>query len=113
MLLAFSSRVRFAALAVANAIVINVASGQGPAPSPLIPAPPPPPAKVPVLESQPSPAPEFTKADFETFLDALIPSQLRNRNIAGAVVSVVKDGQVLFQKGYGYADVEEKKTGAS
>ena len=109
MLLAFSSRVRFAALAVANAIVINAASGQGPAPSPLIPAPPPPPAKVPVLESQPSPAPEFTKADFETFLDALIPSQLRNRNIAGAVVSVVKDGQVLFQKGYGYADVEEKK----
>ena len=109
MLLAFSSRVRFAALAVANAIVINVASGQGPAPSPLIPAPPLPPAKVPVLEPQPSPAPEFTKADFETFLDALIPSQLRNRNIAGAVVSVVKDGQVLFQKGYGYADVEEKK----
>ena len=54
-------------------------------------------------------APELTKADFETFLDALIPSQLRNRNIAGAVVSVVKDGQVLFQKGYGYADVEEKK----
>ena len=109
MLLAFSSRVRFAALAVANAIVINVACGQGPAPSPLISAPPPPPAKVPVLEPQPSPAPEFTKADFETFLDALIPSQLRNRNIAGAVVSVVKDGQVLFQKGYGYADVEEKK----
>jgi CubicO group peptidase (beta-lactamase class C family) len=53
--------------------------------------------------------PELTKADFETFLDALIPSQLRNRNIAGAVVSVVKDGQVLFQKGYGYADLEAKK----
>ena len=56
-----------------------------------------------------SPAPELTKADLETFLDALIPSQLRNRNIAGAVVSVVKDSQVLFQKGYGYADVEQKK----
>ncbi|HEY4271444.1 MAG TPA: serine hydrolase domain-containing protein [Candidatus Udaeobacter sp.] len=54
-------------------------------------------------------APELTKADFETFLDALIPSQLRNRNIAGAVVSVVKDGQVLFQKGYGYANFEAKK----
>jgi CubicO group peptidase (beta-lactamase class C family) len=39
----------------------------------------------------------------------LIPSQLQNRNIAGAVVSVVKDGQVLLQKGYGYADVEAKK----
>src|SRR5262245_24954036 len=109
MQVAFSSRVRFAALLVANAIAISVASAQGPAPSPLLSAPSPPPANVPAVMPQPSPAPELTKADFETFLDALIPSQLRNRNIAGAVVSVVKDGQVLFQKGYGYADVEEKK----
>src|SRR4029434_6701749 len=29
--------------------------------------------------------------------------------MAGAVVSVVNDGHVLFQKGYGYADVEAKK----
>src|SRR5205809_7198952 len=82
---------------------------QGPAPSPLILGPSPPPAQVPAVAPQASPVPELTKADFETFLDALIPSQLRNRNIAGAVVSVVKDGQALFQKGYGYADVEEKK----
>ena len=34
---------------------------------------------------------------------------MQTRNIAGAVVSVVKDGQVLFQKGYGYADFESKK----
>jgi CubicO group peptidase (beta-lactamase class C family) len=105
----FSSRAKFAALSLANAIAISVTSAQGPAPSPLISAPSPPPTEVPVVAQQPSPAPELTKADFETFLDALIPSQLRNRNIAGAVVSVVKDGQVLFQKGYGYADVEQKK----
>ncbi|HWH91755.1 MAG TPA: serine hydrolase domain-containing protein, partial [Candidatus Binatia bacterium] len=67
------------------------------------------PSKEAAPPTQASPTPELTKADFETFLDALIPSQLRNRNIAGAVVSVVKDGQLLFQKGYGYADVEEKK----
>jgi len=111
MRLAFSSRVQFAALAFGNAIAISVTTAQGPAPSPLISAPSPPPANVPAVGPQPSPAAaaELTKADFETFLDALIPSQLRNRNIAGAVVSVVKDGQVLFQKGYGYADVEEKK----
>jgi CubicO group peptidase (beta-lactamase class C family) len=82
---------------------------EGPAPSPLISLPSPPPAKVPAAPSQPSPAPALTRQDFETFLDALIPSQLQNRNIAGAVVSVVKDGQVLFQKGYGYADFEAKK----
>src|SRR6267142_2230621 len=110
MQLAFSPRAQFAALAVANAIAIGVAQAQGPAPSPFISGSSPPPAQVPAVAPQPSPPPVLTKADFETFLDALIPSQLRNRNIAGAVVSVVKDGQVLFQKGYGYADVEEKKT---
>jgi len=87
----------------------NVAQAQGPAPSPFISGSSPPPAQVPAVAPQPSPPPVLTKADFETFLDALIPSQLRNRNIAGAVVSVVKDGQVLFQKGYGYADFEAKK----
>src|SRR5262245_52768457 len=106
---AFPPRAHFAALAVINAIAISIASGQGPAPSPLISAPSPPPTNVPAVPPQPNAAPELTKADFETFLDALIPSQLRNRNIAGAVVSVVKDGQVLFQKGFGYADVEEKR----
>src|SRR6478752_3365136 len=107
--LAFSRTARFPSFVIATALVISVASAQGPAPSPLISAPSPPPANVPSVAAQSSPAPELTKADFETLLDGLIPSQLRNRNIAGAVVSVVKDGQVLFQKGYGYADVEEKK----
>src|SRR5437016_5248981 len=95
-----------------TAIIIALTAGahaQGPAPSPLISLPSPPPAKVPTVAAQPSPAPLFTGQDFETFLDALIPSQLQNRDIAGAVVSVVKDGQVLFAKGYGYADVAAKK----
>src|SRR5256886_4023608 len=89
--------------------IAAVAHAQGPAPSPLISLPSPPPAKIPEIAPQPSPAPALTKQDFETFLDALIPSQLQTRNIAGAVVSFVKDGQVLFAKGYGYADVEAKK----
>jgi CubicO group peptidase (beta-lactamase class C family) len=96
-------------VAVVHAFAINITTAQGPAPSPLTSAPSPPPANVPALAPQPGSAPELTKTDFETVLDALIPSQLRNRNIAGGVVSVVKDGQVLFQKGYGYADLERKK----
>jgi CubicO group peptidase (beta-lactamase class C family) len=107
--LAFSLCARFLLFVIGPVLVISVASAQGPAPSPLISVPSPPPATAPAIAPQPSAAPELTKADFETFLEALIPSQLRNRNIAGAVVSVVKDDQVLFQKGYGYADVEEKK----
>jgi len=100
---------RYAVAAVIIALTAG-AHAQGPAPSPLISLPSPPPAKVPAVASQPSPAPAFTRQDFETFLDALIPSQLQNRDIAGAVVSVVKDGQVLFAKGYGYADVAAKKS---
>src|SRR5439155_668650 len=36
-------------------------------------------------------------------------AKLQNREIAGDVVSVFKDGQVLFEKGYGYADFAAKK----
>jgi len=58
-----------------TAIIIALTAGahaQGPAPSPLISLPSPPPAKVPMVAAQPSPAPLFTRQDFETFLDALI-----------------------------------------
>src|SRR3546814_5942964 len=36
-----------------------------------------------------------------------MPYALAAGDIAGAVVVVVKDGQVLLQKGYGYADLEK------
>src|SRR5689334_15897358 len=86
------------------------AFGQGPAPSPLISLPSPPSAKVTPAAPEPSPAPILAKQDLEPFFDALISSQLRTRNLAGAVVSVVKDGQLLLQKGYGYADLDAKKS---
>jgi CubicO group peptidase (beta-lactamase class C family) len=54
-------------------------------------------------------APELGQADLETWLDGLIPYSLQTGDVAGAVVVVVKDGQVLLQKGYGYADVAAKK----
>lgn len=52
---------------------------------------------------------ELTEGDVESFLDGLLPAQLERDDIAGAVVAVVKDGKVLFAKGYGYADVEKRK----
>jgi CubicO group peptidase (beta-lactamase class C family) len=81
------------------------ASAQGPAPTPLF-------SPAPVLPAQSTVEPlashELTKADLEAFLDALLPAQLTNRDIAGAVVAVVKEGQVLLAKGYGYADYAAK-----
>jgi CubicO group peptidase (beta-lactamase class C family) len=50
----------------------------------------------------------MTAADVEAFLDGFVPMQLQRENIAGAVVVVVKDGKVLFARGYGYSDVEKK-----
>ncbi|MFL6519600.1 MAG: serine hydrolase domain-containing protein [Chthoniobacterales bacterium] len=86
---------------------LGIAFGQGPAPSPLL-------SPAPILQPA-APLPELTvahdltKPDLEAFLDALIPAQLQNRDIAGAAISVVKDGQVLFAKGYGFADFAAKK----
>ncbi|MFI5106497.1 MAG: serine hydrolase domain-containing protein, partial [Terriglobales bacterium] len=51
---------------------------------------------------------EMTAADVHAFLDGFVPMQLERENIAGAVVLVVKDGAILFAKGYGYSDVDKK-----
>ncbi len=52
---------------------------------------------------------ELTRADLEAFLDGFVPYALKNGDVAGMTISVVKDGQVLLKKGYGYADVKAKK----
>jgi len=56
-----------------------------------------------------SPAPELTGADVEAWLDGFLPYAMSSGDIAGGVIVVVKDGEVLAQKGYGYADVATRK----
>jgi CubicO group peptidase (beta-lactamase class C family) len=46
-------------------------------------------------------------AELEAFLDELIGKEMAENHIAGAAVSVVKDGKLFFAKGYGYADLEK------
>ncbi|HEY1250566.1 MAG TPA: serine hydrolase domain-containing protein [Thermoanaerobaculia bacterium] len=81
---------------------------------PKVPPGPPPAAKAvpaPAAASQtgaPQPTASLTAADVEAFLDGLVPAQLGPADVAGAVVVVVKDGQVLFGRGYGWADVEKR-----
>src|SRR5258705_13160671 len=60
-------------------------------------------------ESSPNAAHEMTAADVETFLDGIVPLQLRQDDIAGVTISVVRDGKLLFAKRYVYAYVEKKK----
>jgi CubicO group peptidase (beta-lactamase class C family) len=44
--------------------------------------------------------------EFEAFLDPLVDQLMGVNHIPGAAITVVKDGQIFFAKGYGYADVE-------
>jgi CubicO group peptidase (beta-lactamase class C family) len=48
------------------------------------------------------------RAELEAFLEGIMTAYMESRHIAGATLAVVKDGEIFFTKGYGYADVEER-----
>ena len=45
-------------------------------------------------------------AGLEDFVDGVMAQQLATREVAGAVVTVVQNGEVLFTRGYGFADID-------
>lgn len=51
----------------------------------------------------------LTRADLESWLDGYMPYALKSGDVAGAEVVVVKEGEVLLEKGYGYADVARRE----
>ncbi len=51
------------------------------------------------------PAHALTAEDIGAFFDGMMSQRIERDDIAGGAVAVVKDGQLLFEKGYGYADV--------
>jgi CubicO group peptidase (beta-lactamase class C family) len=64
-----------------------------------------------VVASPETPAPgthPLVQGDLEAWLDGFVPYAIRRGDIPGAVVVVVKDGRILLQKGYGYADVAKR-----
>ena len=66
-------------------------------------------AESPAPQATPTNKHEMTAADVEAFLDGIVPLQLGLSDIGGVTISVVKDGKLLFAKGYGYADVQKKQ----
>src|SRR5579859_6745711 len=54
-------------------------------------------------------APSITAGDLDAWLDGYMPYALATGDIAGAVVVVVKDGQIVTERGYGFSDVEKRK----
>ena len=47
-------------------------------------------------------------AELEAFIDDFMAAQMEPNHVPGVTISVVKDGQVFFAKGYGYADVKNR-----
>src|SRR6476659_1423729 len=64
---------------------------------------------VPAAPTTAAVAHELTKSDVDAWLDGFVPYGLKAGGIPGAVVVVVKDGQVLTQRGFGYSDVKAEK----
>jgi CubicO group peptidase (beta-lactamase class C family) len=63
-----------------------------------------------LLISSSSPGQEniIDQGDLEAFVDGIMRAHMEANHIAGATFSFVKDGEILFAKGYGYANVEKK-----
>ncbi|MGH8213306.1 MAG: serine hydrolase domain-containing protein, partial [Rhodanobacteraceae bacterium] len=101
-----------------SAFAATPGSGQGATQNPISIAVPKPSTTVPSTAAMAAPttapaqdnaAPAMTAQDVQTFFDSLVPYALKRGDIAGGVITVVKDGQMLFAKGYGYADVAKRK----
>ncbi len=58
--------------------------------------------------TQSNQAAAINQKDLETLLDPIFAERMEKLHIPGAVVAVVKDGKIIFTKGYGVADVEKK-----
>ncbi|MGO1069943.1 serine hydrolase domain-containing protein [Lysobacter sp. CA199] len=88
-----------------------------PLPSPIAPVPAPlpveaapePVAEILVEAAGRAPTPVVSAPDLEAYADGLVPAALTRGGLAGAVAVVVKDGQMVLAKGYGYADREQRK----
>lgn len=46
--------------------------------------------------------------ELEAFFDGVLTLQLREYNVPGAAVALVKDNEIIFSKGYGFADLENR-----
>ena len=79
-------------------------AAQGPVPAPAVKKTE---AAVPAAKTQAAPAPLDPK-DLEAWMDGYLPYALERGRIPGAVVVVVRGGEVVLQKGYGYSDVAKR-----
>jgi CubicO group peptidase (beta-lactamase class C family) len=82
------------ALILTLSVALNTAAIQKPAPS--------------TTRTTTAAAPPPTNANNLDGLDEFITSVMKEWKVPGLAIAVVKDGQVILSKGYGYRDVEKK-----
>ena len=100
---------KFRALAGAVAAALVAAPCLAQQPTSLTPTAPSTPAAISTTSPQPPhPGAALSKEDLAAWLDGYFPFSLQHGDVAAAVVVVVKDGQVVLQKGYGYSNVAKK-----
>ena len=93
------------AMATAGFAMAATSPVTGPAPTTTV--------ERPVQSPTAAPAPPLethalTASDLDAFLDGYMPYAIARGDIAGSVFVVVKNGKILFAKGYGYSDVAKR-----
>lgn len=109
----FSARIRMALLPAAAAALLTLALalftaglawGANSAPAAGAPQSA---APAPAATAAPAAAP-LTAEDANAWLDGFMPYALATGDIAGAEVAIVKDGAVVTERGFGFADIEKR-----
>src|ERR1700734_1379368 len=102
-------------LGTLSATAQKTATAQRSVPAPSLAPATTPPAVAPSATAPPAAAPAgapaavpLTADDLNAWLDGYMPYALHTGDIAGAVVAVVKDGQIVTERGYGYSDVAQR-----
>ena len=90
---------------LSGAYAQSVQPSLGPSPAPVSAAP----ANAPVAPVTGETVQPLTAENVNAWLDGYMPISIGRSNIPGAVVVVVKDGQILTSRGYGFADVAKRK----
>src|SRR5260221_14047054 len=44
----------------------------------------------------------------KAFMDGIFLTHLRDKHIAGATISIIKDGKIVLAEGYGFSDVRAR-----
>ncbi|MFL6587527.1 MAG: serine hydrolase, partial [Luteimonas sp.] len=92
-------------LLLASAGLMSPLHAQAPSPTP----PDAPLAEAPATDDATPPATgTLDTARVDTFLDGLVPYLMAQGDLAGAVVTVVENGRVVTERGFGFSDVDKR-----